>query len=230
MAKKRVGSWWCSALLVPLMALAACAPPGSGDPNLVGCLVDTETAIDDPQARPPGFTLSPAEARARALGLATGGLDRHDGARIDLTLTVDAAGPMTLQRRSWQTPPGGWRAESASAELDCEDAYALPVTVAMQALPDLDLAEATTLTVTARGRAAFHLRIDAAAHRGSAAPATGDVDDAVTAIDLLLDARRDDGPWTGELGFGIERRHGLGPDGSVSYAFHTFGSWDATTP
>jgi hypothetical protein len=229
MAGKRVGSWWCSALLVPLVALAACAPPGSGDPNSIGCLVDTETAIDDPQALPPGFSLSPAEARARALGLATGGLERHDGVRIDLTLAVDAAGPMTLQRRSWQAPPGGWRAEGAP-ELDCEDAYALPVTVAVQALPDLDLAEATTLTVTARGRAAFHLRVDAAAHRGSAALAAGDVDDDVTAIELLLDARRDDGPWMGEVGFGIERRHGRGPDGSVSYAFHTFGSWDATPP
>jgi hypothetical protein len=226
MAGKPVGWWWCSALLLALVALAACAPPDSGDPNLAGCLVDTETAIDDPQAIPSGFTLSPAEARARALGLAAGGLDRHDGVRIDLTLTIDAAGPMTLQRRSWQTPPGGWRAESAS-DFDCEDAYALPVTVAVQALPDLDLVEATTITVTARGRAAFHLRVDAAAHRGSAAPADGDVDDAVTTIDLLLDAGRDDGAWTGEVGFGIERRHGLGPDGSVSYAFSPWGAWEA---
>jgi hypothetical protein len=173
-----------------------------------------------------GFSLSPAEARTRALGLATGVLDRHDGARIDLTLTIDAAGPMTLQRRSWQPLPGGWRPEIASG-LDCEDAYALPVAVALQAPPDLDLVETTTLWVTASGRAAFHLRVDAAAHPGSAAPPPGDVDDDVTAIDLLLDAERDDQPWRGEVGFGIERRHGQGPDGSVSYSVSHWGAWEA---
>ena len=210
------------------VALAACGSPGSGDPNLVGCLVDTEHVVDDLDARPPGFSLSPAEARARALGLATGSLDRHDGARIDLNLAIDAAGAMTLQRRSWQTPPDGRGAESASG-LDCEDAYALPVTVRLQALPDFDLTETTTLTVTASGRAAFDLRVEGEDHPGSAAPE--DVDDAVTAIDLLLGGRRDDGPWAGEAGFGMERRHGAvgAPDGTVSYTFSPYGDWSAAS-
>lgn len=231
MAAKPLGPWWCCVLLVPLVALAACARPGGDDPNLIGCLVDVETAIDDPHVRPTGFSLSPAEARDRTLGLATGGLDRRDGARIDLTLAIEAAGAMTLQRRSWRSPPGAWRADVASG-LDCGDAYGLPVTVGLQALPDLDLVETTTLIVTARGHATLHLRVDAAAHPGSAAPAPGDVDDDVTAIDLLVDARRDDRPWAGEVGFGLERRHGAGPDGSVSYGFSPWGAWvtAAATP
>jgi hypothetical protein len=147
---KPFGRWSRATWWLALVGLVACAGTG-GDPNLVGCLVDTETEIGDAQALPPGFSISPAEARAGAIGFATGDLERHDGTRIDLTLAIEAAGAMTLQRRSWQTPPGNGRLEPASA-LDCEDAYALPVTVHAQALPDLDLVASTTLTVTASGR------------------------------------------------------------------------------
>jgi hypothetical protein len=222
---KPLGRWWGTAWLLALVGFAACAGTG-GDANLVGCLVDTETEIRDGQTLPPGFSLTPAEARARALGLANGALDRHDGIRIDLTLAIDAAGAMTLQRRSWQTPSGNGRPEPAS-QLVCEDAYALPVHVRFEALPDFDLTETTTLTVTASGRAAFVVRSDASAHAGSASPRPDDVDDQVTWIDLLLDARRDAGAWAGEVGFGIERRHGRGPDGSVSYTFSPWGAWEA---
>jgi hypothetical protein len=222
---KHLGRWSGAAWWLALVGLVACAGTG-GDPNLVGCLVDTETEIGDTQALPPGFSISPAEARAGAIGFATGDLERHDGTRIDLTLAIEAAGAMTLQRRSWQTPPGNGRLEPASA-LDCEDAYALPVTVHAQALPDLDLLESTTLTVTASGRASFHLRVDATAHLGAAAPRSDDVDDHVTAIEMLLDARRDGGAWAGEVGFGIERRHGAAgdPDGAVSYTVSPWGAW-----
>jgi hypothetical protein len=213
---------------VAWIALAACVAPGGGDPNLLGCLVDAEEAVTDPDARPPGFSLSPAEARDRALGPTEGGLDRHDGARIGLDLQIEAAGAMTLQRRSWQASGGHGRPEPA-AQLDCEDAYAVPVSVRLQALPDLDVVGTTTLTVTAGGRSAFDLRIDAAAHAGSAAPRAGDVDDDVTAIDLWLGGGREAGPWVGEVGFGIERRHGEGPDGTVSYAFHPYGGWTAAS-
>jgi len=216
-------------LLAALAALAACPAPGGGNTNLVGCLVDTEQQVTDLGSTPPGFSLSPSEAHARALGRATGILERRDGAHIGLTLMVDATGPTTLQRRSWQTPSGGWQAETTFA-FDCEDTYALPVVVRIQALPDLDVTESTTLTVAASGRVTFDLRLDAGAHPGSAAPPSRDVDAYVTAVDLLVGGQRDDGPWAGEVGFGIERQHGAAddPDGTVSYTFSPYGDWSAT--
>lgn len=218
------------AWLLPLAALAACAGPGTGAPNLVACLVDAEHPIVDLDAAPAGFALTPGGALALADGDFAGRLDRADGAQVDLTLRIEASGPMTLQRRSWQPAAEGWRADAAG-ELACEDAYAWPATVELRALPDLDLAEGLVLTVTASGAATFAVRLDAAAHDGSAAPAPGDLvdPDDITAIALLWGGHRAGDAWSGDVGFGIERHHGAvgDPDGTVSYTYIAYGEWTA---
>jgi hypothetical protein len=218
------------AWLLPLAALVACAGIGDGGPNLVACLVDEELAVVDPNVAPPGFTLTPAEALSRSVGAWSGRLDRTDDAQVDLTLQIDVAGPLTVQRRSWQTSPNG-RLEGAASGLDCEDTYALPVTVTLAAPPDIDLALERVATVTASGNASFDVRIDAADHAGGAAPPPEALHDPaeISAIDLWVTGRRGDGAWSGEVGFGIERLHGAdgGPDGTVSYTFVAFGSWTA---
>jgi hypothetical protein len=218
-----------TAWLLPLAALVACAGPGTGAPNLVACLVDTEHAIVDLDAAPTGFALTPAGALALTVGGFTGHLDRADGAQVGLTLLIEATGAMTVQRRSWQPSPEGWRAEAADG-LACEDAYAWPAAVALRALPDLDLGESLVLTVTASGMAAFAARLDAAEHDGTAAPPPDDLfdPDAITAIGLLWDGHRATDPWSGSVGFGIERHHGAdGADGTVSYTYVAFGAWTA---
>jgi len=218
------------AWLLPLAALAACAGPGTGGPNLVACLVDAEHAIVDVDATPTGFALTPAEALALAVGGFEGRLDRADGAKLALTLRIEVTGAMTLQRRSWQPSPEGWRAEATDG-LACEDAYAWPATVELRALPELDLAEGLVLTVTASGVATFAVRLDAAAHDGTAAPAPDDLSDPddITAIELLWGGHRAADTWSGDVGFGIERRHDAdgGPDGTVSYTYVAYGAWTA---
>ena len=216
--------------LLPLATLVACAGIGDGGPSLVACLVDEELAVVDPNVAPPGFTLTPAEAMSRSVGAWSGRLDRVDDAQVDLTLQIDVAGTITVQRRSWQTSPNG-RLEGAASGLDCEDTYALPVTVTLAAPPDIDLAIERTVTVTASGSAGFDVRIDAADHAGSATPTPEELHDPaeISAIDLLVDGRRGAGAWSGDVGFGIERRHGADgdPDAAVSYAFVVYGSWTA---
>jgi len=224
------------AWLLPLAALVACTGIGDGGPNLVACLVDEELAVVDPNVdpnvAPPGFTLTPAEALSRSVGGWSGRLDRVDDAQVDLTLQIDVAGTMTVQRRSWQTPPNG-RLVGAAAGLDCEDTYALPVTITLAAPPDIDLALERIVTITASGIAHFDVRIDEADHPGSATPSPEELHDPaeISSIDLLVDGRRGDGAWSGDVGFGIERRHGADgdPDASVSYAFIDYGSWTAST-
>ena len=219
-----------TAWLLTLAALVACAGIGDGEPNLVACLVDDEQAVMDLDTAPTGFTLTPAEALARAVGHWSGHLDRAAGGRVDLTLRIDADGELTLQRRSWQPSPDRWRAEAADG-LDCEDAYALPASVELLALPDLVLAGALLVTVTASGVAGFDLRIAAAENGGSAAPAPDQLHDPdeVSTVDLLLHGHRTDGPWSGEVGFGIGRHHGApgDPDGAVSYTVVDYGTWTA---
>ena len=220
------------AWLLPLAILVACAGIGDGGPSLVACLVDEELAVVDPNVTPPGFTLTPAEALTIAVGGWSGHLDKVDDAQVDLTLQIDAAGTMTVQRRSWQTSPNG-RLVGAASGLDCEDTYALPVTVTLAAPPDIDLALERIVTVTASGIAGFDVRIDAAEHAGSATPSPEELHDPaeISSIDLLVDGRRGDGAWSGDVGFGIERRHGADgdPDATVSYAFVDYGSWTAST-
>ncbi len=220
------------AWLLPLAALVACAGIGDGGPSLVACLVDEELAVVDPNVAPPGFTLTPAEALSRSVGGWSGRLDRVDDAQVDLTLQIDVADTMTVQRRSWQTSSNG-RLVGAATGLECEDTYALPVTITLATPPDIDLAFDRTMTVTASGIAGFDVRIDAADHAGSATPSPEELHDPaeISAIDLLVDGRRGDGAWSGDVGFGIERRHGADgdPDASVSYAFIDYGSWTATT-
>ena len=218
--------------LLPLATLVACAGLGDGGPSLVTCLVDEEHAVVDPNVAPPGFTLTPTEALSRSVGTWSGHLDRVDDAQIDLTLRIDLAGTMTVQRRSWRTPPDARLLDAASG-LDCEDTYALPATVTLEAPPDIDLALERTVTVTASGVAGFDARIAAADHAGNATPSPEELHDPaeISAIDLLVDGRRGDGAWSGHVGFGIERRHGADgdPDATVSYAFVDYGSWTATT-
>ena len=220
------------AWLLPLATLVACAGIGDGGPSLVACLVDEELAVVDPNVTPPGFTLTPAEALTIAVGGWSGHLDKVDDAQVDLTLQIDVAGTMTVQRRSWRTPHDG-RLVDAATGLDCEDTYALPVTVTLAAPPDIDLALDRTMTVTASGIAHFDVRIDEADHPGSATPSPEELHDPaeISAIDLLVDGRRSDGAWSGDVGFGIERRHGADgdPDATVSYAVVDYGSWTATT-
>lgn len=216
-------------LMVALL-LAACNSADHGQPSLVGCLVDEEHVVTDTASIPAGFTLSPADARTLALGQWTGELERDDGGAVTLTLELDANGAMLLQRRSWRAPTDGG-IEPADAALACEDTYALPVALVLRALPDLDIDVATVLTVSASGSASFAARLAAVDHTGNAAPAAADLagPGTVTMIELLLDGWRREGPWAGDVGFGIERHHGADGDGdgSVSFSQVGYGSWSA---
>ena len=241
------------ALLLLSLLLPACGTPSDSAPSLVGCLVDEEVAITDMTITPSGFELSPEAALALVIGHWEGTLERHDGAAIALTLHTTATGPMLLQRRSWRAVEGP-STELASAPrtgvpgstapstgpgpagdgLDtfaCEDTYALPVELDLRALPDLDVQHAFRLTVSASGAATFALRIGAAEHDGSAAPAAEDLagPGTITAIELLVHGARGSGPWTGEVAFGIERHHAHdgGGDAAVSYSQSAYATWSA---
>ncbi len=202
---------------VALVALCGCGDR-DGEENLFGCLVDATEALDGLDVAPAGFTQTPQAALDATVGVFEGTVTREGGGEQAITLTVNAMGPVQVERRSWQGD------QELAMDGDCLDNYVFDAGFGLVSGTALDEAAEGAVRVATDGAGAFALQIDLADLQGDIAPVSFDpaeMDDTWLTVSAETDL---EGGWTGDIGFVGEVVEEEGPDGS---AMATMDPWGA---